>query len=82
MRSITDIVSGSFCNTLYAVYLVLTCITLKVSALCILLSTAFRSISKFSPKIFPALVISVTMRRPTNVAVYSEDEGFSSSAAT
>lgn len=61
---------------------VLTCITLKVSALCILLSTAFRSRSKFSPKIFPALVISVTIRRPTYAAVHSEDEGFRRRAAT
>lgn len=53
----------------------LTCITVSVSACCILLRIALRIWSRFSPSSFPALEINVETNLPTKAAVNSEVRG-------
>lgn len=53
----------------------LTCITLSVSACCILLRMALRIWSRFSPSSLPAFEIKVETSLPTKAAVNSEVRG-------
>lgn len=68
-----------FHNVLQSMFILhanlLTCITVSVSACCILLRIALKIWSRFSPSSLPALEINVETNLPTNAAVNSEVRG-------